>query len=54
MIEAELSNRPDAAGPTREADNPRAVRYATTERFLRLFGVESLADLPRPMDLERQ
>jgi len=38
----------------RAADNPRVVRYATTERFLRLFGVESLADLPRPTDLERQ
>jgi homoserine O-acetyltransferase len=25
MIEAELSNRPDAAGPTREADNPRSL-----------------------------
>ena len=38
----------------RDPENPRTARYSTTERFLRLFGVESLADLPRPTDLERQ
>ena len=38
----------------RDPANPRLARYSTTERFLRLFGVGSLADLPRPTDLERQ
>ncbi len=36
-----------------ETTPPRA-RYLTTERFLRLVGVESLAELPRGLDLERQ
>jgi segregation and condensation protein B len=36
-----------------EAGEPRAPCYLTTERFLRLVGVESLADLPRNLDLER-
>ncbi len=30
----------------RDAENPRAPRYRTTDRFLQLFGLESLADLP--------
>ena len=38
----------------REPGRPRGGRYSTTERFLRLFGVESLADLPRGLDLDRQ
>jgi segregation and condensation protein B len=38
----------------RSVDEPRTPRYLTTDRFLRLIGVESLADLPRNMDLERQ
>lgn len=38
----------------REANRERTARYSTTERFLRLVGVESLADLPRSLDLERQ
>jgi segregation and condensation protein B len=37
----------------RDEANPRVARYSTTVRFLRLFGVESLADLPRTTDLER-
>jgi segregation and condensation protein B len=37
----------------RDAANPRAGKYSTTDRFLRLFGVESPADLPRTTDLER-
>jgi segregation and condensation protein B len=37
----------------RDAANPRVGKYSTTDRFLRLFGVESLADLPRTTDLER-
>ncbi len=31
----------------RQADKRRTVHYLTTERFLRLFGLETLADLPR-------
>lgn len=31
---------------------PRTTRYLTTPRFLELFGLESLADLPRSQDLE--
>ena len=38
----------------RPAEQPRAPHYQTTERFLRLFGVESLAELPRSLDLDRQ
>ncbi len=30
----------------RPADNPRKPRYFTTPRFLQLFGLETLADLP--------
>jgi segregation and condensation protein B len=37
----------------RPAEEPREPRYLTTERFLRLVGVESLADLPRILELER-
>ena len=33
---------------------PHTPQYFTTDRFLRLFGLESLADLPRSEDLERQ
>jgi segregation and condensation protein B len=38
----------------RAAEELRAPRYFTTERFLNLFGVKSLAELPRSLDLERQ
>ena len=37
----------------RPTEEPRIPCYLTTERFLRLVGVESLADLPRNLDLER-
>lgn len=30
------------------------AQYSTTERFLRLIGIESLADLPRNLDMEIQ
>lgn len=33
---------------------PRVSHYHTTERFLRLFGLQSLDDLPREADLERR
>jgi segregation and condensation protein B len=36
----------------RHADQGRRVRYSTTPRFLELFGLESLADLPRSGELE--
>lgn len=38
----------------RPEKEPRAAHYHTTPRFLKLFGVASLADLPRSMDLDRQ
>lgn len=38
----------------RAGEEPRAPRYLTTERFLKLFGIEGLAELPRSLDLERQ
>jgi segregation and condensation protein B len=37
----------------RGADNPAAPHYSTTDRFLRLFGLESLAALPRNEELEK-
>ena len=36
----------------RPAERTSAVRYHTTDRFLRLFGLESLADLPKADDLD--
>jgi segregation and condensation protein B len=38
----------------RSAGKPRDARYGTTERFLQLFGLESLADLPRSQDVEER
>jgi segregation and condensation protein B len=38
----------------RSAERPRVARYATTRRFLELFKLESLDDLPRSQDLERR
>jgi segregation and condensation protein B len=38
----------------RSADQPRTPRYLTTERFLKLFGIKSLAELPQSVDLDRQ
>ncbi|MGH7193961.1 MAG: SMC-Scp complex subunit ScpB, partial [Candidatus Saccharimonadales bacterium] len=34
----------------RDTAAPRTVRYQTTPRFLQLFGLESLDDLPRSQD----
>jgi segregation and condensation protein B len=36
----------------RSADNPRRPVYWTTDRFLELFGLKSLADLPRSHEFE--
>jgi segregation and condensation protein B len=36
----------------RDPDKPRAARYYTTDRFLALFNLSSLDDLPRSQDLE--
>ena len=35
----------------RSPDQPREIRYQTTDRFLSLFGIASLDHLPRPDDL---
>lgn len=37
----------------RTSDGPRRVVYRTTPRFLQLFGLDSLADLPRSGELEQ-
>jgi chromosome segregation and condensation protein ScpB len=37
----------------RDEANPRAVVYATTARFLALFQLRSLEDLPRTQDLQQ-
>jgi segregation and condensation protein B len=37
----------------RPAESPRRVVYSTTPRFLELFGLDSLADLPRSGELEQ-
>lgn len=37
----------------REPGPPRIARYQTTQRFLDLFGIASLGDLPRSEDLDR-
>jgi segregation and condensation protein B len=36
----------------RDPDRPKAPRYRTTNRFLHLFGLESLDDLPRSQELD--
>jgi segregation and condensation protein B len=38
----------------RELAAPRSPRYHTTARFLELFGLESLDDLPRSQEIERR
>jgi len=38
---------------TRDPARPRVPLYSTTDRFLRLFGLESLEDLPKGLELER-
>jgi segregation and condensation protein B len=37
----------------RDEENPRAVVYVTTARFLALFQLRSLEDLPRTQDLQQ-
>lgn len=37
----------------RPADSPQTKLYSTTDRFLKLFRLQSLDDLPRTQDLER-
>jgi segregation and condensation protein B len=43
--------RRDLIAVDRSTDAPRAVAYRTTQRFLSLFGIGSLDELPRPDDL---
>ena len=38
----------------RDPASPRAPRYRTTARFLELFGLESLEDLPRSQEMEKR
>lgn len=38
----------------RDPAAPRAPRYRTTARFLELFGLESLDDLPRSQEIEKR
>lgn len=38
----------------RPKNNPRTPRYYTTDRFLKLFGLSTLDDLPRSQDLDKQ
>ncbi len=40
--------RRDLVSLERHPDEPKTVRYATTERFLSLFGLGELDELPRP------
>jgi segregation and condensation protein B len=37
----------------RVADHPGEVRYVTSKRFLDLFGLDSIDDLPKGVDLEK-
>jgi segregation and condensation protein B len=37
----------------RDPTAPRTVKYRTTERFLQLFGISSLDELPQGLELER-
>jgi segregation and condensation protein B len=36
----------------RDPANPKAIRYRTTARFLEVFGIRSLAELPQSQELE--
>jgi segregation and condensation protein B len=38
----------------RTSEKPRVARYCTTARFLELFGLESLEDLPQSEELDRR
>jgi chromosome segregation and condensation protein ScpB len=37
----------------RPQDRPQQAVYSTTDRFLKLFGLENLESLPRSEDLEK-
>ncbi len=43
--------RRDLVVVERDTENPKQVRYRTTPRFLSVFGLRSVEDLPRPEDL---
>lgn len=43
--------RRDLIAVQRPEGDPKAIQYRTTPRFLSLFGLKSLDDLPRPEDL---
>ena len=43
--------RRDLVAIHRQPDEPKVVRYATTERFLSLFGIGELDELPRPEEI---
>ncbi len=43
--------RRDLVAVERPPDEPKTVRYATTERFLSLFGIGDLDELPRPEEI---
>lgn len=43
--------RRDLIAVQRPEEDPKAIQYRTTPRFLSLFGLKSLDDLPRPEDL---
>lgn len=45
--------RRDLLAIERQPDSPRKVLYRTTDRFLDLFGLESLADLPQGVELDQ-
>ena len=38
----------------RQSGKRRSAKYCTTDRFLKLFGLETLADLPQSEELDRQ
>lgn len=43
--------RRDLIAVQRPKDDPKVIHYRTTPRFLSVFGLKSLDDLPRPEDL---
>jgi segregation and condensation protein B len=43
--------RRDLVAIHRQPEEPKLVRYATTERFLSLFGIGELEELPRPDEI---
>jgi len=52
----------DSSGPLRQlarmglirSEGSRETAYRTTPAFLKLFSIDRLEDLPRPVDLEKQ